>query len=103
MKEKFTNLLENLIFVLIILSVIASILFFLPTTSEFFEYNKFTVTLVITILILIFWGIKMIIAKRAVFTRTPLDVPLIILLVVFLIAAFASIDQFISLFGKHGR
>lgn len=103
MKENFLKLSQNVIFALVVLAAVAATLFFLPTTSEFFEYNKFTATLIIAVLALVAWAVKMILQKRTVFVRTPLDIPLLILAVIFLVSALASIDQFISLFGKHGR
>lgn len=103
MKENFVKLSHTLIFYLAAASVIVAPLFFLPGTSEFFEFNKFTAILTITVIILLFWSIRMIFEKRTVFTRTPLDIPILLIVAVFLIASFASIDQFISLVGKHGR
>lgn len=103
MKENLVKLTQNVIFSLIIASAIVTPLFFLPTTTEFFEYNKFFAILLITLLGLIIWSVKMVVDKRTVFTRTPLDVPLIILVVVLAVSAFASIDQFVSIFGLNGR
>lgn len=57
----------------------------------------------ITIVTLLAWAAKMIFEKRAVFTRTPLDIPLIILLSASLIATLTSIDQYISFFGGNGK
>lgn len=103
MKENFSRLSHNIIFGLVIISTLAVTLFFLPTTSEFFEFNKFTAILFLSLVALIVWATRMVFEKRTVFTRTPLDIPVIILVIVFLVASFSSIDQFISLFGKHGR
>lgn len=103
MKDSFLKLSNNIIFVLILASAIVIPLFFLPTTAEFFEYNKFVALLLIAIAGFVVWSARMILEKRTVFTRTPLDVPLILLLGVYFIAAYSSIDQFVSFFGAHGR
>lgn len=103
MKENFLKLSQSLIFALVATAAIAAPLFFLPTTSEFFEFNKYTAILVITIAAVIIWAIRMVFEKRVVFTRTPLDVPLVALLGVFFISSFSSIDQFVSFFGAHGK
>lgn len=103
MKENLPNILRNAVFVLIILALGAAILFFLPTTAEFYEFNKFTLVLALLSLGLVFWTTKMILEKRAVFTRTPLDVPILVLVVIFLVSALASIDPAVAFFGKHGR
>jgi len=98
-KENFLKLSENLVFLLVAAAAVISPLFFLPTTSEFFEFNKFTALLVITVLGLLIWAARMVLEKRAVFTRTPLDVPLIVFAAVVFVASAASIDNFISIIG----
>ena len=103
MKENFLKFAQSLILILLVLTGVSVPLFFLPTTSEFFEYNKLAAILFLTAAGFIIWAVKMILEKRAVFTRTPLDVPIIILLVVFLISSFSSVDQFVSFFGAHGK
>ncbi len=100
MKENFVQLSHNLIFALIAASAFIFPLFFLPVTSEFFDFNKFTALFVITLTGLIIWGARMVIEKKASFTRTPLDLPLIIFLVVVFIASLSSIDQYTSIYGS---
>ncbi len=99
----FPKLSQSLIFTLVAISQVFVALFFWPSTSEFFELNKFTAILAITVLTALIWAAKMIFEKRTVFTKTPLDVPILILVAVFFVAAATSIDQFVSFFGKHGR
>lgn len=103
MKENFAKLTYSLIFVIAVASVVAATLFFSPSTSEFFEFNKFTALLIFAVISVVVWAARMVFEKRTVFTRTPIDIPLLVLVFVFFIASFSSIDQFISFFGKHGR
>lgn len=98
--KKFSG---RLIFIIVLLSAIVGPLFFLPTTSEFFEFNKYTAMIVLTILGYVIWSAKMVVEKRFTFTKTPLDIPLVIFIVVFFVASLTSIDQFSSLVGTHGR
>lgn len=100
MRENFSKLSHEIIFALVGASVVSLVLFFLPATTEFFDFNKFSLVLFMAIAGFILWGIRMVIEKKASFTRTPLDVPFIALLIVMFIAAFASIDQFASLIGS---
>lgn len=102
MKENLVKLTQNIILGLTILSAISAPLFFLPITTEFFDYNKFTFQLAITIVGLFVWAAKMIIEKRTVFTRSPLDIPFIVLGIILFISAITSIDQHTSLFGGQG-
>ena len=103
MKENFIKASQNIIFALVVLAAFLSPLFFMPTTTEFFEFNKLAVLLIITIFGYFIWALRMLAEKKVVFTRTPLDVPILVLLAVTFIASFASTDQFISFFGSAGR
>lgn len=103
MKENYIKLSHNLIFGLIVLSAIISPLFFLPTTSEFFDFNKFTAFLAITVAGLLIWASRMIIEKKFVLTRTPLDLPILAFVAVSFVASLTSVDQFISAFGNPAR
>ncbi len=102
MKESLVKFTQNIILGLTVISATSAPLFFLPITTEFFDYNKYALQLVITIVGLLVWSAKMIIEKRTVFTRSPLDIPFILMGAVLLISAFTSIDQHISLFGTEG-
>lgn len=103
MNERYIKLSQNLIFSLILISTLVATLFFLPTTSEFFEFNKLTVLLVITIISLLAWTVKMVLEKRFLITSTPLNIPILFLVAVVFVASLASIDQFSSFVGAHGR
>lgn len=103
MKDNLVKLTQNLILGLTVLSAISAPLFFLPITTEFFDYNKFTIQLLLTVLGLLVWSAKMIIEKRTVFTRSPLDIPFLLLGAILFISAITSIDQHISLFGSQGQ
>ena len=103
MKENLIKLSENIIFIVIALGALAIPLFFLPTTTEFFEYNKFALLLALTITGYLLWALKMILSSRAVFTRTPLDLPIIIFLIIYFVSALTSLDQYISFFGYHTK
>lgn len=100
MRENFSKLSHDIIFALVATSVVTLTLFFLPTTTEFFDFNKFTVILFVVLGAFILWGVRMVVEKKAAFTRTPLDVPLIALLIVMFIAGISSIDQFASVIGS---
>lgn len=102
-KENLVKLTNQLIFWLVAATTLAITLFFLPTTPSFFETNKFAFLLIAATLAAVFWAIRMFAERKFTITRTPLDIPILLLLVVTAIAAISSIDQYISLFGAHGR
>src|SRR3990167_1231168 len=103
MKENFLKFSHTLTLATIALIALVPPLFFLPSTTEFFEYNKFTAVLILTAAGFLIWSVKMILEKRTVFTRSPLDIPIIFLLIVSAISSFSSIDQSVSFFGAYGR
>src|SRR3989344_7287802 len=103
MKENYIKLSHQLIFLLVAATAVITPLFFLPITSEFFEFNKFTFLVVVTVLGLLLWAVRMVLEKKFILTRTPLDIPLLVLTVVFFIASLTSIDSFTSLVGPLGR
>ena len=78
-------------------------LIFLPITSELFEFNKMIFVYIITVLIMAAWLSKCIAAKKFVFRRTPLDVPLLIFLGSQLLSTIFSIDPRTSLLGYYSR
>ncbi len=92
-----------------IISTLFSILFFLtpliffPKTSELFEFNKLIFIYLVTILICFFWFLLSIVNKKIIFTKTVLDIPLILFLLSQIISTFFSIDQHTSIFGYYGR
>lgn len=103
MKDSFLKLSNGILFYLVAACAIVLPLFFIPSTTEFFEYNKLVALMFLAISGFIVWSVKMILEKRTVITRTPLDIPLIVLLGIYFISSYSSLDQFISFFGTHGR
>ncbi|MBI5358061.1 O-antigen ligase family protein [Candidatus Amesbacteria bacterium] len=78
-------------------------LIWLPWTSELFEFNKLMLTYVIAILIGTTWAIKCILAKKIIFRRTILDIPLLIFLGSSILALLGSIDIHTSWYGYYSR
>lgn len=103
MNTDFAKISQKIIFGLVAVAALGVPLFFLPLTSEFFETNKFILVLALTAAGSILWAARTWTEKKVAFTQTPLTLPLIILTAATAIAAAASIDQFTSLVGAHGR
>src|SRR4030042_250949 len=101
MRENIAVISNKIIqFGLVLLAFLIPI-FFLNTTSEFYNFNK-TVLLVVGAFFLFFvWGVKMVAEQRVRITRTPLDIPLLIFLLIYILASIFSLDQFVSIFGWH--
>src|SRR3989344_5690784 len=76
---------------------------FTSKTSELFELNKMWLTWAITIIITAFWLIKMVLQRRIIFQRTPLDIPIALFLFSQIISTIFSLDSHVSLWGYYSR
>jgi tetratricopeptide (TPR) repeat protein/O-antigen ligase len=89
-------------FILFIVAGLTPLIFFNQMT-EFYEMPKLVFLIVTTIILIGLWIFSWIVKGKIVFTRTPLDVPLLILLVVILISTFFSSSHPIALYGNFPR
>ncbi len=78
-------------------------LIFTFNTSELFEFNKMLFIYLMTILIAFLWLSKMILAKKIIFKKTKLDLPILFFLSSQILSTIFSIDRHVSLFGYYGR
>jgi putative inorganic carbon (hco3(-)) transporter len=78
-------------------------LVFAGDTSELFELNKMWLAFGLTAIIGAAWATKMIIQKRAVIQRTPIDILLLLFLISQIISSIFSLDQHISWWGYYSR
>ena len=84
MKEKFLDKIINWgIAVLVFLLP----LFFLPITTEFFEFNKNILLLMACGLLLMAWALRMVLEKKVTFRRTPFDLPILLFAISYLLSA----------------
>lgn len=96
--------LNSIIIFLLKLAVFFTPLFFWPFSFEAFEFGKQNLLWFLTGLAAVIWLIKSVVMdKKIVYQRTPLDLPIVILLLVWGLSAVLSIDRFSSLFGYYGR
>src|SRR3989344_1691817 len=74
-----------------------------PSTFELFEFNKMWLTFAVTAIIGFFWFGKMILQRRILLCRTPLDIPILLFLLSQIISTIISLDSHISLWGYYSR
>lgn len=77
--------------------------FFLATTSEFFEFNKLMLLTVATILLLLAWTFRIIESKKIGLTKSMIDLPLILFTATIVLSTIFSINKTYSIFGSQGR
>lgn len=78
-------------------------LFFLPWTSEYFEFNKQFFLWLAMSLALLLWLIRQVVAGEIKIKTNPLNLPIIIFLALTGASALFSLDVFSSFFGSDGR
>ena len=74
-----------------------------PYTSELFEFNKMIFIYLIASGVLFVWLLKIILHKRIIIKKTPLDFPILLFLATQILSALFSIDRHTSFFGYYGR
>jgi Flp pilus assembly protein TadD len=77
--------------------------FFLSTTSEFFEFNKLTLLAVATILLVLAWTYRIIETKKMAVTKSIVDLPYFLFIVSVVLSTVFSINKVTSIFGSQGR
>jgi putative inorganic carbon (HCO3(-)) transporter len=78
-------------------------LIFFGNTSELFEFNKMWLVFGLTTIITAAWISKMIIIKKILITRTPLDIPIALFLISQIISTILSLDPHVSFWGYYSR
>lgn len=73
--------------------------FFLTTSTEYYEYNKFVLFLTGTIILTLFWVLKLLLKTKVYITRSSLDIPIWLYIIVFALSTFLSANQINSIFG----
>lgn len=92
-----------------LLSILYSLLFIVTPflvyhkTSELFEFNKILFIYLITGVIGSIWVLRMIIYKKIILKKTPLDVWILLFVMFQIVSTIFSIDRHTSLFGYYGR
>jgi len=75
--------------------------FFLTTFTDYFEQGKFALFLIGTIALAIFWVLKLLLRSSVYITKSKLDVPIWLYVLVFSLSSILSINPTDSLFGTQ--
>ena len=103
MKQKITIYLDTAItFLLLAVAGLTPLLFFNQTT-EFYEMPKLIFLVVATTVLLGLWIFSWILKGKVTITRTPLDIPLLFLLVVVIVSTIFSATKYPAIYGNFPR
>lgn len=83
------------------LVILSSFFLFTNLTTEMFDTAKFIVLLTFTGLLLVLLTLKFTLSDKVSFIRTPLDIPLILLLAVGIVSLFLSNAPYVALLGNQ--
>lgn len=100
---QFSALINRTISWIIIVVAAVTPLLFLNQTSEFFETPKIILLIGSVLVLLTLWSLSWIIQGRVQITKTPLDLPLLLLLLVVIISTVFSETRFASIYGNFPR
>lgn len=103
MSDKFIIKIDKAVIIILKGVIFLLPLFFLPWTSEYFEFNKqFLLWLAIPVALFL-WLIKQARQKQFKFKANPLNLSALIFLGLTFISSIFSLDRFSSFFGYFGR
>lgn len=77
--------------------------FFLSTTTEFFEFNKLALLTLATVALTLIWGLRVLMGQKIEFVKSKIDLPLIIFTGVLIAATVFSVNKTTSIYGSQGR
>ena len=103
MKEQLISIFEKIIEGGIIILAFLLPLFFLPITTDFFEFPKQLFLFFVVGILTVIWLIKMILERSIRILHNPLTVPILVFLGAFSVSTILSVHRFSSIFGPYPR
>src|SRR2546423_1211646 len=100
MRQQLTTYLDNAITLLLLVVAGLTPLLFVNQTTEFYEMPKLVFLVVTTVVLLGLWIFSWILKGKVVITRTPLDVPLLLLLSAVLVSTYFSASRYEAIYGN---
>src|SRR6185369_2143916 len=100
MRGHISTYIDNAITLLLLLVAGLTPLLFVNQTTEFFETPKLIFLVVSTLLLLGLWIASWIFKGKVVLTRTPLDIPLLLLLGIILVSTYFSVSRYAAVYGN---
>lgn len=78
-------------------------LYFRFVNEELFEFNKMVLVYALTTIIVSFWLVRMVQAKKIIFKKTPLDIPIFLFISSQVVSTIFSIHPRTSMLGYYSR
>lgn len=103
MRNNLFAIVEKVIFGILVAVAALTPLLFTSLTTEFFEIPKIAFLAVAVLVLLMLWSFSWVLEGKVIITRTPLDIPLLLLAATVLISTFLSTTTYVSIFGNFPR
>ncbi|HZE87011.1 MAG TPA: O-antigen ligase family protein [Methylomirabilota bacterium] len=103
MRNHISTYIDNAIILLLFVVAGVTPLFFLNQMTEFYEMPKLVFLVVTTVLILGLWIFSWILKGKVIISRTPLDIPLLILLAGVIVSTFFSASKYTAMYGDFPK
>ena len=103
MRKHLTAYIDNAISLLLLIVAGLTPLLFFNQTTEFFEMPKLAFLIVMTLLLYGLWIFSCILKGKVAITRTPLDIPFLVLLGVILLSTYFSASRYASIYGDFPK
>lgn len=103
MRLEIANIIGKIINGWLVLLIGIIPIFFLPITSEFYEFNKVILTSLSAGILLILWLAKSTLSSSFKVRTSKLDIAIILFALVNVLAASFSVDRYVSLAGWYPR
>ncbi|MBU1031727.1 O-antigen ligase family protein [Patescibacteria group bacterium] len=100
--RKILNTYSSLIFKAgVVLTVLAAFFLFTNLFTEIYDTPKILILSIFTALMLLFLTLRFAFSGKAVFVRTPLDIPLLLLMAVAVVSTILSPSPYVALLGNQ--
>lgn len=103
MRQTLSALTNKVIFILLVALAALTPIVFTSLTTEFFETPKIILLAVLVLVMLMLWVFSWVLEGKVIITRTPLDLPLLLLAATVLISTFLSDSRYVAIFGSFPR
>lgn len=103
MNNRLTPLLDTISHYSILALVVLVPLFFWTTTTEFFDTPKFLILIIVSLILLTTSSVSLLASSKLTITRTPFDLPLLMLLVVGVVSTFFTTAKWVGILGNFPR
>lgn len=103
MKNSLGSIIDNAISFLLLAVIGLTPVLFLNQTTEFYEMPKLAFLVISTVVLIGLWIFSWIVKGKVQITRTPLDIPLLILLGTIIVSTYFSISRYQAIYGNFPR